>query len=268
MSHRALLLVSIFAIGGERPSDPAETTNTFFADLAEGRLDAAFDGTAFFFQHQQTRKEFEATVHELGLVGGALTKADAPAMHGATVKQPVEIRRSDGGRLRLIVTLARDRGAWRVFSLRSPVKIETGVSWNFFTHIGRGMDLVSVQENPVPTEPDARRMAKETMLQFHDAIQQKSFEDFYEGVARSWQRELTLGMLTRTFQGFIDQRTNLIAMKDLEAVLTQPPRIDSEGLLVIAGIYPTQPYRIEFELKYFYELPNWRPFGVGVRMLN
>jgi hypothetical protein len=148
------------------------------------------------------------------------------------------------------------------------MNIETGMSENIFTRFGKGAQAASVHANPLPGERAALAMAKETMLTFHDAIQQKSFEDFYDGVARSWQRQLTLGMLTRTFDGFIQQRTNLIAIKDLEGMLKIPPRISSEGLLTVTGSFPTRPYRIDFDIKYYYELPNWRPFGVAVRLIQ
>lgn len=270
MIRRALPLIALLTAGcgREREPDPAAAAKTFFAQLTENRLNAAFDESSFFFRHQQTRREFEARVRELGLAECTLAKVDAPAIDRSVAKQSVEIRTGSGAQALLFLTLTRERDRWRIFAVKAPVNIETGLSENYFTHLGKSIEATSIQEQPVPDERAVLAMAKETMLRFHDAIQQRSFEDFYEGVARSWQRQLTLGMLTRTFQGFIDQRTNLIAIKDLDAVLKHPPRIDSEGLLVVAGTYATQPHRIDFELKYFYEMPDWRPFGVTLRMLN
>lgn len=270
MIRRALLFLGLLAAGCEREheSDPATATKSFFQQLAKNHVDAAFSEAAFFFQHQQSRRDFEASVYEMGLDGCALVKADAPAISGKSAKQHVVIRTNFDVQVPLLITLTRERGAWRVFSVRSPMNLETGIMENRFTRIGKGHQATSVHDNPVPEEGAAEAMAKETMLQFHDAIQQKSFEDFYEGVARSWQRQLTLGMLTRTFQEFIDRRTNLIAIKDLEATLKMPPRIDTDGLLIVSGTYATKPNRIAFDIKYYYELPNWRPFGVAVRILE
>ena len=76
----------------------------------------------------------------------------------------------------------------------------------------------SLVEGPMPDEQTIQAMTRETLLQFHDAIHQKSFEDFYGNVSRAWQEQLTLGMLTRTFQGFIDQQPDL----------TGDPRIEEE----------------------------------------
>ena len=186
MIRRALLLIAILAAGckRERESDPAAATEAFFADLAERRVDAAFNEATFFFRHQQTRRQFEAVAHDLGLVGCTLLKLEAPTSGGRTAKQRIEICTSGGAQMPLIVTLLCDHGTWRVYSLRSPMDIETGISVNYFTRIGRDAELV--HENTAPDERTVLAMTKETMLQFHDAIQQKSFEDFYEGVSRSW----------------------------------------------------------------------------------
>ena len=82
MNRRALLFLGILATGCERgrESDPAAATEAFFTQLAEKRVEAAFSETTFFFQHQQTRRQFEAVARELGLVGCTGLKADAPAI--------------------------------------------------------------------------------------------------------------------------------------------------------------------------------------------
>ncbi len=268
MIRRALFFLGILVVGCAAESDPTAAANLFFSQLADSRPAAAFADTSFFFRHQQTEADFKAIAHETGLTGCALQKIEKTAVVGKTAKLLAEVRTRHGLVAPLVVTLTRDHGEWRVFSVKSPMHIETGISENFFTRIGKGPQLASVHANPLPDERSALAMAKETMLSFHDAVQQKSFEDFYDGVARSWQRQLTLGMLTRTFDGFISQRTNLIAIKDLEGVLKIPPRIDSDGLLTITGSFLTQPHRIDFDIRYYYELPNWRPFGVAVRLIQ
>ena len=268
MIRRALLLFCVLAAGCERESDPAPAAHAFINHVAAGRFDDAFGESAFFFQHQQTRREFQAKTLDLGLLGCVETMSDALRFTAGKATQDIEVRTVSGAHARLVITLTRDRGKWRVFSVKAPMNIETGIAVNYFTRFGSGPDIASKQDRPLPDEREVSTMTKETMLQFHDAIQQKSFEDFYDGIARSWQRDLPLGMLTRTFQGFIDRRTNLIAIKDMEAVLKERPRIDSDGLLVVIGSYPTQPRRIDFELKYLYEMPNWRPFGVTANLIR
>lgn len=270
MICRALLFLGLLFAACERvpEADPAAATKSFFDHLSGKRLNAAFHETAVTFRYRQTSREFAARVLELGLDGCAVTKAGSPEINGNLAKHPIEIRTHSGTSAPLVVRLVRGGKVWRVFAVKLPVNRETGLSENLFPRPGQGPEPTSAQDHPLPDERAAAAMAKETMLRFHDGIQQKSFEDFYDGVARAWQRQLTLGMLSRTFEGFIAQRTNLIAIKGLEATLKFPPRIDSDGLLNIAGTYATHPHRIDFDIKYYYELPNWRPFGVSVRLLE
>ena len=266
MIRRAFLVLGLLAAGCRREADPAAAGRLFFEQVAASRLEAAFDGTAFFFQKEQSAREFAVTAGEMGLPGSTIVRAESPAVKGETAKWSIVVQPPDGTETPLVVTLIRERGAWRVFSIRSPRNSETGLSENPFTRVGKGLAMVSAVDRPVPDERTIRALTTETMLQFSDAIQQKSFEDFYEITARAWQRQLTLGMLTRTFQGFIDRRTNLAAIQGLEATLNHPPRIDSEGLLLVSGSYPSQPYRVAFALKFYYEMPNWRVFGMDVSL--
>ncbi len=268
MTRSALLLVALLAAGCRREADPAAAAHLFFAQVATGQLDAAFGDSAFFFRKEQTAKEFEAAVRDVGLIDSEVVKTEAPAVAGSIAKMSVTLRATSGREFPLVVTLDLERGAWRVFSVKSPVDKETGMAQNHFTRLGRLPDAKSALDRPMPHEQEIRALATETLLQFNDAIQQRSFEDFYEGVARAWQRQLTLGMLTRTFQGFIDQRTNLFAIKDTEAVLDPPPHLDSDGLLIVSGSYPTRPHRVRFSLKFYYEMPNWRVFGLDVNLYN
>ena len=268
MNPRALLLAGILAVGCRHETDPATAAKLFFAQLADGRLDAAFTGSSFFFRMEQSVREFEAAVRDMGLAGSTIVKAEPPAIDHETAKLRVELRAADGREFPLIATLNHERGAWRIFSVKSPVDIETGVAENRFSRFGKSTEVTKALDRPVPEEQVIRAMATEALLQFNDAIQQKSFEDYYEGVSRAWQRQLTLGMLTRTFQEFIDQRTNLAAIKDTEIVLGPAPHIDSDGLLIISGSYATKPHRVRFSLKFFYEMPNWRVFGLDVNLYN
>jgi hypothetical protein len=167
---------------------------------------------------------------------------------------------------RFIATLCRESGTWRVCAVKSPMNLETGLSENPFAPIGKGSGLNRTGPQSLPDRQSIAAMTRETLLQFHDAIHQMSFEDFYSNVSHAWQEQLTLGMLTRTFQGFIDQQPNLTGIRDVEVNLDPPPRIDSEGLLIVSGSYPSKPLRVAFSLKYYYDMPDWRVFGMNVNL--
>ncbi|HZJ17788.1 MAG TPA: hypothetical protein VFD27_22225 [Chthoniobacteraceae bacterium] len=251
---------ALAVLGCKRTSDPVSTAKSFFDQLAANETRAAFRSSASVFQAQQSEREFAASAQDWGFVGAEPVRLDPPEFGQRTAKVPIEITPSNSPALRLIVTLCRESGVWRVCGVRTPVNLETGLSANSFTRIGKGRGLDRRVEGPMPDEQTIQAMARETLLQFHDAIHQKSFEDFYGNVSRAWQEQLTLGMLTRTFQSFIDQQPDLTAIRDVDVDFDAPPRINSQGLLIVSGSYPTKPLRVAFSLTYYYDLPDWRVF--------
>ena len=40
---------------------------------------------------------------------------------------------------------------------------------------------------PAVDDEEQRRLVRETLLNFNDAVQQQSFNDFYEGVSKAWR---------------------------------------------------------------------------------
>jgi hypothetical protein len=62
---------------------------------------------------------------------------------------------------------------------------------------------------------------------------------------------------------FIEKQARISEIKSLEPKL-DPVLINTEGLLMLSGEYATQPYATVFQLKYIYELPKWKLFGIAV----
>jgi hypothetical protein len=55
-------------------------------------------------------------------------------------------------------------------------------------------------------------------------------------------------------------------LKDAELQLDGPPAINTEGVLVINGHFHTAPYQVYFSMKFMYELPRWKLFGLDVNL--
>jgi len=80
------------------------------------------------------------------------------------------------------------------------------------------------------------------------------------------QKEIGASKLQRAFQPFIDQQIDLSAIKMLEPKFDAPARVNTDGLLFVSGEFPSKPYRVIFSLKFMYELPKWKVFGLDVTM--
>ncbi|HYR57570.1 MAG TPA: hypothetical protein VEO95_03025, partial [Chthoniobacteraceae bacterium] len=230
-----------------------------------GQTEQAYAGAAFGFQAQQTERAFAQVVKEMDLTQQDALAWEPPeiAGHQATVR--VEVTAKSGRKLPFVITLVDESGAWRVHSLRSPGRV-AGRTENRFTLVGKGAAFSDAQSQRMPDEQEIRQMVLQSLAKFDEAIQRKSFAEFYAGVSAAWQKQLTVGQLERAFQPFIDAGVRIGGLKDAEMKLDGPPAINSDGVLVVNGHFHTAPYQVYFSMKFMYDLPRWKLFGLDVNL--
>ncbi len=264
-----LLLLFLLALawgGCTKKPDPVASTRRFFELVGSDQAKTAYESAAFGFQAQRSAAVFETAAKEMGLTDYASADWETPEIEGHTAKLNTRVKTKSGKELPLIVTLTDESGAWRVFSLRSPPSATTGLSENRFTLVGKAPSLTDSVTQPVPPELELRQLVRDNLLLFNAAIASKSFDTFYDSVSLKWQDQLTKGQLQRAFQPFIDKQVSLAGIEKVDPIWDSPVRLTTDGLLRLSGYYPTEPYRVHFDLKFLYELPNWKLFGIDVNL--
>jgi hypothetical protein len=118
----------------------------------------------------------------------------------------------------------------------------------------------------VPTANEVKKLALDSLLLFNVAIQTKSFDNFYAKISQLWQKEVTPADLLQIFRGFIDQNVNIALIVKEKPAFDETPAVNSDGILVLKGSYPTQPNKVFFELKYVFEDESWKLVGINVRV--
>jgi hypothetical protein len=259
-----LLGVVLLLHGCGKKGDPTDAAKSFFAKLAAGKSAEAYAESAFGFQAQQTEKAFLQTVSEMHLNGLDALDWEVLETTDQQAKMRVEITRTDRTKLPFIVTLVPETGAWRVYSLRSPQSSTR--SENRFTLVGKGAAFSDAQSQRQPDEKEVKQMILRTLEKFDEAVQQKSFVDFYNDVSVAWQKQLTVGQLERAFQPFVNAGVRFGGLNEAQMQLDGPPVINTEGVLVVNGHFHTAPYQVYFSMKFVYELPRWKLFGLDVNL--
>ena len=264
----AVLAIVLLALAGcAKKAAPEAAVKKFFDDLAAGRTKAAYESAAFGFQAQQSFQRFDTTVREMGLGNLASVTWSAPEVNGRSAKVRGDFAPKAGPKFPLVVTLNDESGDWRVAALKSPRDVQTGLVQNRFSAVGKAPDFVELaRRQSVPDEATVRKLTLDAMLQFDEAVRQKSFADFYTKTARAWQNQITEQRLQRAFQGFIDGQVEFRGIREVEAVLDGPAQVSTEGLLLVSGHYPAKLHPVIFALKFMYELPKWRLFGIDVSL--
>lgn len=129
-----------------------------------------------------------------------------------------------------------------------------------------GNQPVGGETPPIPEESQLKTLVSDTMWNFAQAINAKDFSAFYQTIAKRWQEQITQEQLAPAFQTFSDQNFDLTGLPQLEPVFSEPPAINSAGLLVLQGSYPSQIFATDFTLKYLYEETSWKLFGISLNI--
>jgi hypothetical protein len=285
-----LLLSALILAGCGKTPGPGEEAKVFFDRLAAGRVDEAYDSAAFGFQIQKTRIFFAAMVQEMELVNIASATFAAPQMDGRTATVRGEFTTKAGVSFALVVTLIQDAGAWRVYALKSPR--DSGGAQDRYRLAGGAVGLAEAgNRQPAPDDETIRKLIVDVMMRFDEAVRAKSFNDFFDHISRRWQlqlvhsyeagfdydtamrrpleageHELGSAHFDRVFRAFMERSVDLSNLGDIAPVLAPPPRLSTEGLLLVSGYFPTQPRHVNFALKFIYESPSWRLFGLDVNL--
>jgi hypothetical protein len=131
-------------------------------------------------------------------------------------------------------------------------------------------DTISAK-SVIPAEDKLQTLAKTTLMDFSDAVQEGDFVDFYHKTAKAWQDQTTSDELLESFKVFVDNKQDYNfkkAIAPLEATFTPAPSIQQVAgmdALVLSGYFPTKPERANFELKYTMEDGTWKLISVHIK---
>jgi hypothetical protein len=126
---------------------------------------------------------------------------------------------------------------------------------------------IAARAADIPEQAELISMSESSLISFGKAVKKKDFSGFYEDIAAVWQKQTTAEKLEELFKDFLDKGVDLPgAIKGKEPVFNQPATINSDGVLMIKGYYPTTPNRVIFQLKYLQEEDEWKLVGIDVNL--
>lgn len=251
--------------------EPHTAATEFFQEIAENRFQDAYDNTTFSFQAQTSYKSFQSTAKELGLASITTVSCNwtKEEKKDRDVKLTGEVVAASGSAVPIIITLIPERGAWRVFSLHTPGQAGKKEE-DRFSLVGKGDAFNRSANHELPTPNVIQKLLVEGLTMFNSAIRTRDFHDFYTKVSKAWQDQLTEKQLQRAFQPFIDANLDIGDVLTLQPVLDPQPAINSDGILSIIGRYEVtrdaKLYRVNFNLRFCYEFPQWKLYAVEVQI--
>jgi hypothetical protein len=146
----------------------------------------------------------------------------------------------------LRLSLSNEQGVWRIQGIQRGMRPQTSGEHDYF----------------VPFDEEANQLAMDTTLQFAEAIREKDLGIFWADSSERFRQRVAKDTFSKAFGGFVAQQTNLLAVAKLAPEFAEPPSISKDGVLRLAGQYPTKPSRVSFDYEYVREGDRWKLAGI------
>ncbi len=225
-----------------------QSADDFLGLLAKGETERAYQSASAQFKAQTDSKQFQAFAQQMGLNRYASSTWTSRSVENDQAKLEGSIETSDGGTVPLTISLVKEDGAWKILSISGPA---AGVST---TDGGK----------PLPSDDQSKALAARTLSDFKLAVDSGDYTAFYGSVSNLWKSQTSPDALRDSFRTL--EGLDLGAAAG-DPVFSEAPSIDGDGLLRLNGyaVASGSP-NLNFKLKYIYEHPNWKLFGIDVKV--
>jgi hypothetical protein len=241
-----LTFVSIFIDVYAVTPEVNTTIDSFFKAVQQGDLANAYENyLSGEFRLVASPEEFKAFLEQNQLVNYKKAEWDTVAVSQVSLEG--EIITADDNSVPLSISLVLENGVWKIQSIYRAAEAEAGE--------GKGA---------LPADDELRVMADTAMLRLGRAINARDFTEFYTRLAKIFKSQTTPEALFNAFKSFAEQNIDLTSLEGNVPVFNLPPAVNDDGILMLKGYYPSQPPIVYFEIKYIYEHPDWKLFGINV----
>ena len=245
----AITISALIAVVFKLTAGLVTTTDSFFAAMKVHDFNRAKSYLAEDFKASTTEADLEQFFRHSALASYASSTWSSRSINNDRGHLEGSVLTSTGGVVPLEISLVKENGQWRIYSLQKP---QSGLASG---------------DTPKPTTEDQVRLIKATTHAFAEAVAHKDFGAFYGGISGLWQKQVTAAQLGKAFQGFIDSGADLLVLDRMTPVITGAD-FDSDGLLVVSGRYLSSPSTFKFENRYLYEGFGWKLAGLHVNLVK
>lgn len=229
-----------------------DCSQEFLTLLGQDKIAEAYASTADQYRANQDEASFAAAVKQVGLTDFSSANWNRRGITNNQGHATGTVTTKTGAAKPIAINCLYEDGKWKV----SAVQYD-------------GVDLASIRVPlSVPDEPKLEALTLETLLGLNQAIQKNDFREFHGSVADVWKKQTTPEALQAAFQEFVQKKIDFAAIKTLKPRFDPAPAVNENRVLVLKGLYPTEPLPVRFDLSYVQERGAWKLISVSVNVRN
>ena len=121
-------------------------------------------------------------------------------------------------------------------------------------------------QNKVPNERTLETLVKSSLVSFNDAVLTGNFAVLHARLAKPLRDKYSPEQLAKIFKEFAEKKAEFYVITTYKPTYDPPPVVNGEGILLVKGIFPTEPSKVGFDLKFILSDGGWRMIGIDVTM--
>jgi len=227
-------------------SDLSKSADRFFLAVKSGNYDEAYSLLSADFKKDTSKSALKVYLEKNALHQSKRTRWNSKSIHSNRAKVIGSLTTETEMSIPIEVTFLKGT-EWKINSIR---KLLPGVN----------------AEKQVPSQEEQRSLVRENMHFFALSVKEHSMEKVYNKLSNAWKRQWTLDRFEKTFSSFYSLGNQLMVIDQVAPKFPDNATINKEDLLIIKGIYPTQPKQVFFEHKYIFEGLKWKLVGLEVEV--
>ena len=118
----------------------------------------------------------------------------------------------------------------------------------------------------LPDQPRQETLIKTTLLTFNDANVTGNYLVLHAKASKPFRDQFTPAHLKEAFKEFAEKHIDFDIIAAKAPLLTQEPKIDEEGRLILTGYFDTAPSRVHYNLHYILSEGEWKPIKITVNV--
>lgn len=129
----------------------------------------------------------------------------------------------------------------------------------------QGDSPTEFDEDAPPPVKEQKRLVRETLTSFDQALGTKDFTAFYNQTSKAWRNQTNPTELREAFKVFIDKKFRLKEILKTLPISIKTAQME-DGLLVLKGTFASEPNKTHFKLRYTPEDGAWKLFSIQVKV--
>lgn len=225
-----------------------DKADEFFTHIKSNNYDQAYSLLSQDFQSNTSMNDLKAYISKNSLNNFKEASWESRSINGGRGTLTGSITTESGGVVPITLNFVKGESGWRIYSLQKP---SSGIQ----------EETAAIQ---IPTEQEQVQLVSTSMHVFAEAVNEKSMKKFHSHISHLWQKQFTVDRLDGAYGKLYSIDADLTVLDNYSPQFSSKATIDEDGVLLLAGRYPTKPNSVIFEQKYIYEGLGWKLLGFNI----